>query len=179
MSILDGFYSKDFNAEQFSTELQNNAHALLSQIEGEPKKILAEMLDGASLSDIIGFGKEPKEALLQLGCQLMESNELEQAGNIFFTLAILDPLEERAYYGVGVVEQMRGNLQKAAQFYMQFLVLDATNPQGYLRLGECLVRANELGEARSAYLMAKQLAEAGHGSQADLTEASKQLNSLH
>src|SRR5690606_40771579 len=94
------------------------------------------------------FGEGHKEALLQLGCRFMLSNDLEQASNIFLTLALLDPLEERAQYGLGVVEQTRGDLPKAAQFFLQFILLNATDPKGYLRLGECLRGANEKEEAK-------------------------------
>jgi len=116
------------------------------------------MVEGLSLGDIEGLSVHHKEALFQLGCKLMLCNEAEQAESIFIALSLLDPLEARAYYGAGIAMKAQGKLSGAAQLFMQFLSLDATNPDGYLRLGECLVAAGELEEARSAFLAAEALA---------------------
>ena len=71
--------------------------------------------------------------------------------------------------------QTRGELNKAAQMYLQFLGLDATNPMGYLRLGECLLAAKEFSEAQAAFLTAKEFAEEGKGQPGNLEEALKLL----
>lgn len=178
MSILDNSYSHEIDAAELAAALQASIEKIKPNIDAEAGDVLSLLSQGYTLADIMDFGEGHKEALFQLGCRFMLSNDLEQASNIFLTLALLDPLEERAQYGLGVVEQTRGDLPKAAQFFLQFILLNATDPKGYLRLGECLRGANEKEEAKAAFETAKQLAEKGHGSQADVTEAKRQLNSL-
>ena len=51
----------------------------------------------------------------------------------------------------------------AGKLYVHFLALDATNPDGYLRLGECFLAAREIEEARTCFENARRLAADGHG----------------
>lgn len=178
MSILDGFYAQETGAEELLASLKHHIDTASSEIGGDAADLLAAVAEGFSFADIMGFGEDHKEALFQFGCRFMVTNNLDQAERIFVMLALLDPLEARAPYGLGIIAQTRKELHKAAQFFMQFIILDATNPKGYLRLGECLLAANEHQEAESAFLTAKKLAESGHGNQSDADEAIKQLNNI-
>lgn len=175
MSVLDGFLPADLKAEELLAAIQKGVGDARAQLGPEAAHLLEQMSEGASFADTLGFGCEHKEALFQLGCRFMLASDLDQAADVFLALALLDPLEERAHYGLGVVEQERGNFAGAIPFYLQFLVMDATSPKGYLRLGECLAAADELEEARYAFLMARQLAEQGHGDGTELSDAQGQL----
>jgi Flp pilus assembly protein TadD len=131
--------------------------------------------DGLALGDVLGVSKEQKTALLDLGCRLLQLGQTDKAVDVLMRLNQLDPLEERAMYALGVACQTRGELQKAAQMYLQFLALDATNPMGYLRLGECLLAAKEYAEAHAAFLSASEFAQQGKGQPGNLQEALRML----
>lgn len=145
------------------------------ELEEGARQLLEATRDGLSLGDVLGVSKEQKQALLDLGCGLAQAGQLEKACDVLLRLVQLDPLEERAIYALGTVCQTRGELHKAAQLYLQFLALDATNPIGYLRLGECLLAAKEFAQARAAILTARDLAEDGKGHPGNLEEAVRLL----
>jgi len=177
MSILDRIFIEEIDSVELAETVRRSIEELRT-IHPEAGELMALISEGLTLGDIAGFGDQHKEALFQLGCRLMLCNEIEQAETIFVMLSLLDPLEARAHYGAGVAMKARGKLPGAAQFFMQFLALDATNPVGYLRLGECLVAAGEIEEARSAFAAAEALASTGHGSKAQKNEAADQIRLL-
>ena len=69
-------------------------------------------------------------------------------------LTLLDPLDSRVLYVLGSTYQAENNLPAAARFYLQFLAFDATNADGYLRLGECFLAAKEFEEADQTFKIA-------------------------
>lgn len=176
MSILEGaFGDKETmaGAIEFATRMTQE---MLPQLDEEARHIIEVTADGTSLGDALGVTKEQKAALLDLGCRLAQMRQLDKATDVLLRLVQLDPLEERAFYALGVVCQMRGELHKAAQMFLQFLALDATNPIGYLRLGECLLRAGEHAEAYSAFVVAKEFADEGKGQPGNAEEARRMLD---
>ncbi|MNL48429.1 hypothetical protein D3C87_1712880 [compost metagenome] len=70
---------------------------------------------------------------------------------------------------------MDADLERAAYFYLNFLALDATNPEGYLRLGECLMSAGELEEARASIQTALEFAREGKGRPGNAAQAENLL----
>lgn len=177
MSILDGMYSGNIDAGTLANAIRQTIDTAREQ-NPEVAKLLELMGEGYSLADLLDLGDQHKEALFQLGCRLLTSGQSDQAAAIFTTLSLLDPLEARALYGLGVTEQCRGNLRAAAQLFIQFLALDATNPDGYLRLGECLIAAKEIEEARAALQTALKLAEHGYGEPGTDEEARRLLEQI-
>lgn len=176
MSILDGQFSSREQMEGSLAFAQTMLAEALPNLDKRSRDLIEATQDGSSLGDVLGITKEQKQAILDLGCRLIQAGDLDKATDALLQLSFLDPLEERAMYAMGVICQLRGDLRKAAQMYMQFLALDATNPMGYLRLGECLMAAREYGEARSAFEMAKDLAADGKGQPGNREEAERMLS---
>jgi len=176
MSILDGLYAEGIDPAVLADKVRRGIDLARRNMPPEAGELLSLLAEGVSLADIAGLGEQHKEALFQLGCRLMVCDEVGQAEAIFTTLSLLDPLEARAHYGAGVARQVKGDVEGAAQSFLLFLALDATDPNGYLRLGECLTAAGEFDEAQSAFQVAVKLAENGHGSQATIDEATRQIS---
>jgi tetratricopeptide (TPR) repeat protein len=175
MSILDGPF-KDQAALEGAVEFaQRVIQNTLPNLDEDTRSIIEATKDGRSLGDVLGITKEQKAALLDFGCRLIQVGQLDKATDVLLRLNQLDPLEERAMYALGVICQTRGELNKAAQMYLQFLALDATNPIGYLRLGECLIAAKEFDEAYAAIITAHDFAQEGKGQPGNLKEALKLL----
>ena len=171
MSILDnpfGDAETQKGAMLFAARM--TAEALPNLDEGT-RRILELTADGTFLGDALGVTKEQKAAMLDMGCRLIQVGELEKASDVLLRLNQLDPLMEGALYALGVICQTRGELQKAAFMYTQFLALDATNPMGYLRVGECLIQAGEFVEAKATLELARTFAADGKGQPGNLAEA--------
>lgn len=178
MSILDGIFSDRKTMEGALVVAQKMVADMVPDLDEDARRVIELTGDGSTLGDVLGITKEQKGALLDLGCRLLQLGETDKAMDVLLRLSQLDPYEERAYYALGVGAQSQGRLQPAAQMYLQFLALDATNPMGYLRLGECLLSAKEFTEARESFEAAKDLAEKGHGLPEHIGEARRMLELL-
>lgn len=175
MSILEGPFSNKQALQDAAVFANDVIAGTLPSLDEASRNLIEATKDGSTLGEVLGITKEQKAALLDLGCRLLQVGETDKAVDVLMRLIQLDPLEERAFYALGVACQTRGELSKAAQMYLQFLGLDATNPMGYLRLGECLLAAKEFSEAQAAFLTAKEFAEEGKGQPGNLEEAVRML----
>lgn len=175
MSILDGMFKDEQTIRKTSDYAQSIIKEILPHLGDDIKDVIEATIDGSTLADVFGIDKEHLGALLDLGCSLLQAGETRKGIDVLTRLHQFDPLEERAYYALGVAYQTQGELPKAAHFYLQFLALDATNPMGYLRLGECLLAAQEHAEALSAFSVAESLAVDGKGEAGHLEEARRML----
>jgi tetratricopeptide (TPR) repeat protein len=142
------------------------------------KKALELMREGLSLADIFDLTPEQRNAIFVTGCKLLKVGDTKRARDILFTLLQLEPGDERVIYALGACFQAEGKLDAAARLYLFFLARDATNPEGYLRLGECLVAAKELENARQAFVAAAGEAERGNGSPRALAYARRMLGEV-
>lgn len=175
MSILDGPFADQQALQDAIGFADDMVKRALPNLDEKSRKLIELTRDGLALGDVLGITREQKAALLDLGCRLLQLGETDKAFDVLLRLNQLDPLEERAIYALGVACQTRGDVQKAAQMYLQFLALDATNPMGYLRLGECLLAAREYREAFAAFETASEFARQGKGQPGNLQEALRML----
>ncbi len=148
---------------------------MLPELDADVRALIEASRGGLAPGDIVGVTRDQKEALLDLGCRLAQLERLDDAAVVLLRLVQLDPLEERALYALGVVCQLRGEPEKAVRLHLQFLALDATNPLGYLRLGECLLAAGDHPQAHDAFLAAKAMAKADPAHAGALAEARARL----
>lgn len=176
MSLVDGILTQELDAAKLARHVLDSLDEVRTKVDPETGDLIALMAEGISLGDIAGLGERHREALFQLGCDLMVCCDFKQAETIFLMLALVDPLEARAYYGAGMAMQAAGNLRGAAQLFIQFLALDATNPEGYRRLGECLSDAGELEEAQSAFAAAEALSSRSPRNEATQGKSSRQTS---
>jgi Flp pilus assembly protein TadD len=140
------------------------------------QEVLDLMKGGMSLGDIMGLKKEHRDALLVQCFQLLQAGEIEKARDGFLRLYQLEPLDERSIFALATTYQMEGNFVAAGQLYVHFLALDATNAEGYLRLGECFMGSKEYEDAKACFKTAKLEAERGHGQPTTLAQATALLD---
>lgn len=120
--------------------------------------IIKEMMEGQTAAQAMGLTRDELEVLYAAGFNQLNAGEFATAREAFTYLCMIDSLEAKNYYCLGMAHQLEGAPEKAAPVFINFLALDATNPHGYLRYGECLMAQGERSEALDAFRVA--LAEA-------------------
>lgn len=162
MSILDGMISNQADLDAALVKAAPMAAEMFSklQLNERTRSAIDLMNEGLSLGDIVGIKKDHRDALLVTAGRLMQAGDLAKAKDTLMMLHIIEPLDERSLYMLAAVSQLQGDFATAAKLYIQFLALDATNPEGYLRLGECLLGAQEFKEARDTFETAREMARA-------------------
>ncbi|MBC8130164.1 MAG: hypothetical protein H7Y08_07555 [Rhizobiaceae bacterium] len=173
MSILNSAYTDKALMEGAMVYAAEKVTEMLPNLDEKSRRLIELTADGTTLGDALGITKAQKQALLDTGCRLIQVGELEKATDILLRLNQLDPLDERSLYALGTICQLRGELEKAAALYIQFLAQDATNPLGYLRLGECLMAAREYDDAYGALHAARVFAAEGKGQPGTLEEVER------
>ncbi|KAB0676859.1 tetratricopeptide repeat protein [Aureimonas leprariae] len=180
MSILNSrFTDRETlqDAHAFAAQLVDGAfeHA---ELDERQKSIVELMGEGLSLADIFGITKDELDALVNQACLFIQAGDTAKARDVLTKLAQLEPTDERGSYLLGTTFQMEGDLERAVFFYTRFLALDATNPEGYLRLGECLMTAGERNEATAAFRTALDFAREGKGRPGNAEHAEQMLGLL-
>lgn len=175
MSILDQAINDMKAAQESAGFAEQMIGRMLPALDENVREILEASRGGLAPGDVVGVTRDQKEALLDLGCRLTQLERLDDAAAVLLRLVQFDPLEERALYALGVVCQLRGEPEKAVRLYLQFLALDATNPLGYLRLGECLLAAGDHPQAHDAFLSARAVAEGDPAHAGALAQARSRL----
>lgn len=159
MGILDGIADQD-TMQRAMEQVAPRIDALMKSDRLSPKmRSLLELLgEGLSVGDIIGIEKQHRDAMVVQAGTMMQAGETEKAKEVLEMLSILEPLDERPAYMLGVIALQEERYAVAARLFVHFLALDATNPDGHLRLGECLLSAGELDNAEEAFGTAVALA---------------------
>ena len=81
-------------------------------------------------------------------------------------------------YCLGVVRQMKQQWDTAIDDFARFCALDATNPEGYLRIGECLTAKGDRVQARQVFDVALREARKGNGPKNAVEQAERALAGL-
>ena len=176
MSILDGMPSTQEElkaAMEFAVPIVNHAVDQM-QLTERQQSVLDLMNEGLSLADILGITKEHRDALLAQGCRFLQVGEIQKARDTLVNLYQLEPHDERVIYALGTSFQLEGDFERAGKLYVQFLALDATNPDGFLRLGECFLGAKEYDNAEHSFDQARALAQKA-GNARSLAQAKSML----
>lgn len=147
--------------------------AFFAQNNASPQvaAIAARYASGEPVSVMLGLEKGHRDAIVKQGLQYLQISRLDEAHDWLSFALLADPLDERALYGLGVVAQLRSDVKAAANYFIHFIALDATNPDGLLRLGECLLANRETDAAVSSFKGAIALCEAGYGQPRQLANA--------
>jgi tetratricopeptide (TPR) repeat protein len=160
-SILDGIKTE---AEMKRLHAQASAvlgnYVAAGKLTPRAQSILDAMGEGLSLAEVMGITTQEREALLVHGLRQMQSGDAAGAQETLLTFYHLDPLDPRAAYALAANFQAQEDYLTAGRLYLTFLALDATNPEGYLRLGECFMGNREDDQA-SAYFEAAKVQAAG------------------
>jgi Flp pilus assembly protein TadD len=157
MAILDGIPT-DANALRLIVANTGNLLAALLDA-GDPsprlKSILDAMAEGHSLASCLDITPEEREALLLRGLQQLQVGDHAGAQTTLHTLYHLEPADARVLYALGATYQAMQDHATAARMYLMFIALDAQNPEGFLRLGECFLAGDEFAEAQASFEVAK------------------------
>ncbi len=151
MSILDDLDPRAFEERAIAAAKAFGVVADSPNVSPKMRSILDHLKDGLSLADIIGLKKEHRDAFLVQAGTMIQAGDLDGAKDMLTQLVTLEPLDERPVYLLGFIAQQKGAFDVAAKLYAYFLGYDATNPDGYLRLGECLLGAGELDNAEGTF----------------------------
>ena len=139
------------------------------------------LCNGETMAQVLDITKEEMEGLYAYGFSHIQQNAPDKGLEVFRQLIGLDPIEAKYRYCEGICHQMKGDLPEAARAYMEFLGLDATNFDGYMRLAECHLASGEPDLARRYFSIA--IAEAEKitdvpGAAEALALARAQINSI-
>jgi tetratricopeptide (TPR) repeat protein len=137
--------------------------------------ILELMREGLSLGDVLGIKKEHRDALLTQALGLIKVGEIDKARDALVMLYQLEPMDERSSYALASTYQLQGDFETAGKLYVLFIALDATNPEGHLRLAECFLGAKEFKNAIDTFEMARDLAKDA-GDTANVEYADKMIS---
>lgn len=177
MSILDGMPQSEAQwkrivdmAAPFYEYIEKNF-----EFTPEQRKVWQLTNQGIPLADILGITKEEREAVLAHACKLIKKGQYEEARSLLLQLIKLYPYDGRVVYTTGITLQLEGKAFAAGKVFVQAIGMDATNPEGYLRLGECFLVEREYHNAAASFEGAEDLCERGYGNPKIHQYASKML----
>ena len=177
MSILDGLptSAEDMqNAATLATPMIERALAAMN-LSPLQRSIMDLVKKGHALADIYGLSQDERDAMFARGCQLLQSGEIEKARDWLLFVHLLNMHDARVIYVIAVTYQTQGNFSIAAKLYASFIALDPTNPEGHLRLGECLLSAREYQAALTSFQRAKNECARGNGAAEAAAHAARML----
>lgn len=124
---------------------------------------LLAVLDGQTIAQVKGLSRDDLEVLYAYAFRFLANGDLRKAEDGFSYLCLIDPLVAKNHYCLGVARQMQEKWDMAVDDFARFCALDATNPEGYLRIGECLTAKGDQVAASQAYNVALREARKGNG----------------
>ena len=122
---------------------------------GKDHPIVKGLEEGRTLAQITGLTRDDLDVLYAHGFSLLNKGSYDKAVTIFGNLTMIDPLEGKNHYCLGVALQMMGKHEVARDTFLSFLMLEATNPDGYLRLGESMMALGDRDMAIGAFELAE------------------------
>jgi tetratricopeptide (TPR) repeat protein len=175
MSILDNHPLRHLDPEMLATKGPEIIDTVMRELGLQDNAIYGAIRSGATPAAALGLDKKHIEALYEKGYDLLQVGDTARARAVLTTLMTLDPSEERGVYALAASYQMEGQFETAAQMYANYITMDATNPDGYLRLGECLMAVGELDNAEGCFDLAREEARRGNGSSGAAAAADQRL----
>lgn len=180
MAILDGLPRDAGEARQTVLLASGLFERELGRRDPSPRlrSVVDLLREGLSFADIYEITAEERDAVLLTACRQLQSGNAEGAKPLLTQLVMLEPTDERAIYALATAHQALGEAVVAGKLYLHAIALDATNPEGYLRLGECFLADREVEGARGCFEAAKVLAAGGPKAAEQTAYADKMLAAL-
>lgn len=174
MSILDGLPRSEDEIIEASHYSRIVVDAFLAGNTVPPtvQTAFALMKKGVPLSTLLDITDKECDALFVQACRDVQFGEIERARQSLMMLHLMQPLESKIVYVLAAGYQVQGDYATAGKLYVHALARDATNPDGYLRLGECFLANKEFDMALNTFERARDLAH--HGSAPDKARATAQ-----
>jgi tetratricopeptide (TPR) repeat protein len=175
MSILDG-PSKDAMdmANRLFDPVVSTAIATL-RLTPLQKRGLEALKKGIPLGAVLKITPEQRDAMLIRGSDLLRAGHFDAARGVLIAAFATHPYDARIIYALALTYQLSGEIEKAAKLFLVFVALEALNPEGHLRLGECLLNAREYDKAREFFFVASRLGAKGRGSAKSREHAARML----
>lgn len=149
--------------EQFKTDSGLADHPIVQGLE-----------EGRTLAQIQGLTRDDLEVLYAQGFRLLTQGMRDKAEVVFTRLVMIDPLMSRNHYCLGLCHQLAGDPARALGLFEISVALDATNPEGLIKMGECHLSLNRPEDAAVCFRLALAEARKGHGT-ADAAERAARL----
>jgi tetratricopeptide (TPR) repeat protein len=177
MSIIDGMPRSQAEMQEVLRLAAPIVEQMLETAGLSPKaqSILGLMAEGLSLADICDITAEERDAMFIKGCRLIQAGDIAKGRDWLTLLHQLEPMDARVMYAIAFTYQTERNIRVAAQCYVHFIALNAANPEGHLRLGECFLSAREYDRAIEHFQIARDQCELGQGDAAAANHAAKML----
>lgn len=163
MSVLDDHPLLKMDPEKVKEYAEIFTEIAVQEGGLENSRVWNAVKQGATPAAGLGLDRHHLEAMYARGYDLLRNGDIERSRAVLLTLLQLDPHQEKYMYAFAATYQMEGKLDIAAKLYVTFIAMDATNPEGYLRLGECLRALGESENARGCFEIAALEAERGNG----------------
>ncbi|MDX8355153.1 tetratricopeptide repeat protein [Cognatiyoonia sp. IB215182] len=163
MSILDlGFDSPEALLEDVK-DMAPFMDAMIADLGLSENGAVQSIRDGISPHIVLGLSDDHLDAIFATGLNYMQAGEVAQAQTVFQKLVTFKSIDYRFWYALGTTFQTQERYEDAGRAYLMSLALKATDVDGYLRLGECLLAAGELENALGSFQTALALCADGHG----------------
>lgn len=180
MGLLDDLQMSAEETKRQSESFATFLRGFLAENAAPPEivAVCEGILAGDTVGTFLGLEKHHRDAIVAEGYKYLQLQRFDEAHDWLSLALAAEPLDERALYGLGVIAQMRGDLKRAVRAFVQFQALDATNPDGLLRLGECLYANREFDEAGNCFTGVLRLSDAGYGAARHRLHAERMLATL-
>lgn len=175
MSILDLGLPQGDDLAQTLEKVAPLVEQVLEELGLANDDIIQKAKEGISPHIAYGLSDDHLDAIFATGIRFMQAGDVQKAQDVFLKLTTLNSMDARFNYALGTTFQMQGQYAGAAKIYMIALALDAMNVDGYLRVGECLLAADEREQAQEAFEAAISLCEHGAGTPENLDLAKRMV----
>ncbi len=163
MSILDlGYDTPEALLEEIQ-QMMPIMDAVFDDLGLSENSAVQSVREGISPHIVHGLSDDHLDAIFVTGLNHMQAGDVEQAQVVFRKLVTLKSTDFRFWYALGTTLQVQEQFVAAGRAYLTGLGLKATDVDGYLRLGECLLAAEELENALGCFQTAWALCDDGHG----------------
>ncbi len=174
MSILDLGYDDPDTFIEDVNGMMPMVDSVITDLGLADNSAVQSIRDGISPHIVLGLTNDHLDAIFATGLRFMQSGDAAKAQVVFTKLVTFKAIDYRFWYALGTALQTQDHPAEAARAYLYALGLEATDVDTYLRLGECLLSAGELENARDTFQMAVALCVDGHG-QDDQRQAAESL----
>jgi tetratricopeptide (TPR) repeat protein len=172
MSILDDLPDKDA-IEAAERMVKPILQVALDRLDLTPRQrhVVECVRKGIPLAGALGITRVERDAMLLRAGQLLSAGRFADARGVLFILLTLQPTDPRVVFTLAAACQLQGDIPAAGRLFLFYISLRATDPQGYLRLVECLMGARDYEEAAQFARAAERLCASGYGSEETACEA--------
>lgn len=166
------------NSEKVLMQVAQSLETFLTVSGLKDNRVVQGLMAGSTPAQTLGLTRADLDALYAAGFAAMVAGDLQRAEDIYTHLILFDPLEAKHRYCMGVIAQAKGDHTAALDHLTNFLALDATNADGYLRLGETMLALGRRRDARESFEIALAEALKGNGDAHAVAEARHKLSLL-